>query len=135
MRYTMRSLQFLLVGISVLTLVSCSSPEVKPVEQSSTVPSKTTEVAKLSGFSGMQDVIGKTKAAIEAKNFNLAKTEFAKFEDSWKTVEDGVKVKSKTTYTAIEDGMDTINKKIAAKDAPGAIAALQLLSKNVTSSK
>ena len=65
----MRSLQFLLVGISVLTLVSCSSPEVKPIEQSSTVPSKTTEVAKLSGFSGMQDVIGKTKAAIEAKNF------------------------------------------------------------------
>ena len=131
----MRSLQFLLVGISVLTLVSCSSPEVKPIEQSSTVPSKTTEVAKLSGFSGMQDVIGKTKAAIEAKNFNLAKTEFAKFEDSWKTVEDGVKVKSKTTYTTIEDGMDTTNKKIAAKDAQGAIAALQLLSKNVTSSK
>ncbi|MCX5962751.1 MAG: DUF4363 domain-containing protein [Cyanobacteria bacterium] len=131
----MRSLQFLLVGISVLTLVSCSSPEVKPIEQSSTVPSKTTEVAKLSGFSGMQDVIGKTKAAIEAKNFNLAKTEFAKFEDSWKTVEDGVKVKSKTTYTAIEDGMDSTNKKIAAKDAQGAIAALQLLSKNVTSSK
>lgn len=131
----MRSLQFLLVGISVLTLVSCSSPEVKPIEQSSTVPSKTTEVAKLSGFSGMQDVIGKTKAAIEAKNFNLAKTEFAKFEDSWKTVEDGVKVKSKTTYTAIEDGMDTTNKKIAAKDAQGSIAALQLLSKNVTSSK
>ncbi len=131
----MRSLQFFLVGISVLTLVSCSSPEVKPIEQSSTVPSKTTEVAKLSGFSGMQDVIGKTKAAIEAKNFNLAKTEFAKFEDSWKTVEDGVKVKSRTTYTAIEDGIDTINKKIAAKDAQGAIAALQLLSKNVTSSK
>ena len=131
----MRSLQFFLVGISVLTLVSCSSPEVKPVEQSSTVPSKTTEVEKPSGFSGMQNVIGKTKAAIEAKNFNLAKTEFAKFEDSWKTVEDGVKVKSKTTYTAIEDGMDTINKKIAAKDAPGAIAALQLLGKNVISSK
>ncbi len=131
----MRSLQFFLVGISVLTLVSCSSPEVKPVEQSSTVPSKTTEVAKPSGFSGMQDVISKTKAAIEAKNFNSAKTEFAKFEDSWKTVEDGVKVKSKTTYTAIEDGIDTINKKIAAKDAQGAIAALKLLSENVTSSK
>ena len=131
----MRSLQLFLVGISVLTLVSCSSPEVKPIEKSSTVPSKTTEVTKLSGFSGMQDVIGKTKAAIEAKNFNLAKTEFAKFEDSWKTVEDGVKVKSKTTYTAIEDGMDTTNKKIAAKDSQGAIAALQLLSKNVTSSK
>ena len=131
----MRSLQLFLVGISVLTLVSCSSPEVKPIEKSSTVPSKTTEVTKLSGFSGMQDVIGKTKAAIEAKNFNLAKTEFAKFEDFWKTVEDGVKVKSKTTYTAIEDGMDTTNKKIAAKDSQGAIAALQLLSKNVTSSK
>ena len=131
----MRSLQLFLVGISVLTLVSCSSPEVKPIEKSSTVQSKTTEVTKLSGFSGMQDVIGKTKAAIEAKNFNLAKTEFAKFEDFWKTVEDGVKVKSKTTYTAIEDGMDTTNKKIAAKDSQGAIAALQLLSKNVTSSK
>ncbi len=131
----MRSLQFLSAGISMLTLVSCSSPEVKPVEKSSTVTSKTTEVAKLSGFSGMQDVIGKTKAAIEAKNFDLAKTEFAKFETSWKTVEDGVKVKSKTTYTAIEDGTDTVNKKIAAKDAQGAIAALQLLSKDITSSK
>ena len=130
----MRSLQFFLVGISVLTLVSCSSPEVKPIEQSSTVPSKTTEVAKLSGFSGMQDVIGKTKAAIETKNFDLAKTEFAKFEDSWKTVEDNVKVKSKATYAAIEDGMETISKKIAAKDAQGTIVALQSLSKNVTTS-
>ena len=128
----MRSLQFLLVSLSVLTLVSCSSPEVKPIEQSSTVPGKTTEVSKLSGFLGMQDVISKTKAAIEAKNFELAKTEFAKFEDSWKTVEDGVKVKSKDTYTAIEDGMDTVGKKIAAKDAEGTIAALKLLSKNVT---
>lgn len=130
----MRSLQFFLVGISVLTLVSCSSPEVKPIEQSSTVPSKTTEVAKLAGFSGMQDVIGKTKAAIETKNFDLAKTEFAKFEDSWKTVEDNVKVKSKATYAAIEDGMETISKKIAAKDAQGTIVALQSLSKNVTTS-
>ena len=130
----MRSMQFFLVGISVLTLVSCSSPEVKPIEQSSTVPSKTTEVAKLSGFSGMQDVIGKTKAAIETKNFDLAKTEFAKFEDSWKTVEDNVKVKSKATYAAIEDGMETISKKIAAKDAQGTIVALQSLSKNVTTS-
>ncbi len=130
----MRSLQFFLVGISVLTLVSCSSPEVKPVEQSSTVPSKTTEVAKPSGFSGMQDVISKTKAAIETKNFDLAKTEFAKFEDSWKTVEDNVKVKSKANYAAIEDGMETISKKIAAKDAQGTIVALQSLSKNVTTS-
>jgi hypothetical protein len=130
----MRSLQFLLVSISVLTLVSCSSPEVTPVEQSSTVPTKTTQVAKLSGFPGMQDVIVKTKAAIEAKNFDLAKTEFKKFEDDWKPVEDGVKVKSKATYKAIEDDMNTIEKKIKAKDAKGSIAALRLLSKNVTSS-
>lgn len=128
----MRSLQFFLVGISVLTLVSCSSPKVKPIEKSSTVPSKTTEVSKLSGFPGMLDVISKTKAAIEAKNFDLAKTEFAKFEDSWKTVEDGVKVKLKDTYTAIEDGTDTVSKRIAAKDAEGTIVALQSLSKNVT---
>jgi len=127
-----RSLQFFLVGISVLTLVSCSSPEVKPIEKSSTVPSKTTEVSKLSGFPGMLDVISKTKAAIEAKNFELAKTEFAKFEDSWKTVEDGVKIKSKDTYTAIEDGVETTGKKIAAKDTEGTIVALQSLSKNVT---
>lgn len=120
----MRSLQFFLVGISVLTLVSCSSPEVKPIEKSSTVPSKTTEVSKLSGFPGMLDVISKTKAAIEAKNFELAKTEFAKFEDSWKTVEDGVKIKSKDTYTAIEDGVETTGKKIAAKDTEGTIVAL-----------
>jgi hypothetical protein len=129
----MRSLQFLLVSISVLTLVSCSSPEVAPVDQSSAVPTKTTQVAKLSGFPGMQDVIVKTEAAIEAKNFDLAKTEFKKFEDNWKTVEDGVKVKSKATYKAIEDGMDTIEKKIKAKDAKASIAELQLLSNNVTS--
>jgi hypothetical protein len=62
----------------------------------------------------------------------LAKTEFAKFEDSWKTVEDGVKIKSKDTYTAIEDGVETTGKKIAAKDTEGTIVALQSLSKNVT---
>ena len=128
----MRTLHFFLVGISVLTLTSCSTPKVTSIEKSSTVLNKTTEVAKLSGFPGMQNVISKTKAAIEVKNFELAKTEFAKFEDSWKTVEDGVKVKSKDTYTAIEDGMDTVGKKTAARDAEGSIAALQLLSKNVT---
>lgn len=129
----MRSLNFFLASISVLTLASCSSPEVTPIDNSSTVPSNTTEVTTLSGFPGMLDIIDKTKTAIEAKNFDLAETEFEQLEDSWETVEDGVKAKSKATYTAIEDSMDTIDKKIEAKDAEGTIAELQLLSKNVTS--
>ena len=79
----------------------------------------------------MKNVVTKTKIAIEAENFDQAKTDFTRFEDSWKTVEDGVKATAPARYTAIEDAMEAVNKGVKEKNKSNAIAALESLTKNV----
>jgi hypothetical protein len=88
---------------------------------------------KTSGFTSLQTVVSKTKAAVDAGKFAMAKDEFSKFEDSWKKVEDGLKKKSPDTYKAIEENMDMVKKEIkAAKPSKTKlVSALQSLDKAI----
>jgi hypothetical protein len=129
----MRIWQLLCGGLLVLNITSCAK---KPtvVESSTTTPGLSTAPAikKSSGFTDLQGVIGATKKAIESGKLDVAKTEFAKFEASWKTVEDGVKTKSPESYKAIEDGVESVEKGIGSKQSKEALtASLQKLSQSI----
>jgi predicted lipid-binding transport protein (Tim44 family) len=84
--------------------------------------------ATASGFPGIKAVIAASKKAGEAGDFDAATTEFSKFEDAWKTVEDGVKSKSAANYKGIEDAVEAANMAVAKKDKPGFIASLGKIS-------
>jgi hypothetical protein len=132
----MRIYQFLCGGLLVLSMTSCGE---KPASvETSTAPANppTSAIkdapAKSAGFTALQGVIGATKQAIESGKLDVAKTEFAKFEASWKTVEDGVKTKSPESYRAIEDGVESVEKGISSKQSKEALTAnLQKLSQNI----
>jgi len=136
----MSRFQLLLVGsLALLGLSSCGDPQASAPETSSTAAVKTEAAANpAAGFTALQNVTEKTTAAVKAEKFDQAKADFEKFEDSWKTVEDGVKVKSSKTYDAIEAGLDSVNGELKNKqpDKAKMLAALQSLSQSiVTASK
>lgn len=128
----MRILQFFCGSLLILSMTSCANKKT-PVENSAAIPaSSVASTAKASGFAALQTVISSTKKAVEAGKLDVAKTEIAKFEDSWKNVEDGVKSKSAENYKAIEDGIESIDTGIAKKQSKDALlASLQKLSQNV----
>ena len=99
----------LMVGaISILALTGCNNTQTtqSSPEASSAAPVATTSTA---GYPGLLAVVTGTKTSVEAGDYATAKTEFAKFEDNCKPVEDGFKEKSGDSYKAIEDSLDTIN--------------------------
>lgn len=134
----MRIWQLLCGSLLVMTVNSCANKPA-PVENSTATPeTSTTSTAKESttnkaaGFTALQVVISSTKKAVEAGKLDAAKTELAKFEDSWKIVEDGVKAKSAQDYQAIEDGVESVQTGIAKKQSKDALlASLQKLSQSV----
>jgi soluble cytochrome b562 len=133
----MRIWQFLCGVLLVMNMTSCAKKPAAIETTNSTPANSTTSTtkdtpAKSSGFIALQGVIGATKQAIESGKLDVAKTELAKFEASWKTVEDGVKSKSPENYRAIEDGVQSVEKGIGSKQAKAALlASLQKLSQSV----
>jgi hypothetical protein len=101
----MNRFQLLLVGAVVLGLTACGEPQASAPEAPAAKASSPAE-SVASGFTVLQGVTEKTAAAVKSDKFDQAKTEFEKFEASWKTVEDGVKAKSSDTYNKIEEGLD-----------------------------
>jgi hypothetical protein len=130
----MRIWQFLCGGLLVLNMTSCAKKPAS-METTTTTPATSTTKdapAKSSGFIALQGVIGATKQAIESGKLDVAKTEFAKFEASWNTVEDGVKSKSPDSYKAIENGVQSVETGIGSKQAKETLlASLQKLSQSV----
>jgi hypothetical protein len=129
----MSRFQSLLVGsLLFLGLGSCGTPEASAPDNS---PVAKTEVAAnpAAGFAALQNVTQKTTTAVTSGKFDQAKTEFEKFEDSWKTVEDGVKAKSSKTYAAVEDGLDTMNGELKNKqpDKAKMLTALKSLDQSI----
>jgi soluble cytochrome b562 len=125
--------KFLCGSLLVLNMTSCANKPAS-METKTTKPGLSTapEIKKSSGFTALQGVIGATKTAIESGKLDAAKTEFAKFEASWKTVEDGIKTKSPESYRAIEDGVRSVETGIDSKKSKEAlIASLQKLSQSV----
>jgi hypothetical protein len=89
-------------------------------------------VVSKASLAALQGIVDTTKTAIEEGKLDEAKTEFAKFEDSWQTVEDGIRSKSADTYKAIEEGVKLVNSGISGKQAKSSLlASLQKLSKNI----
>jgi hypothetical protein len=130
----MSRFQSLLVSsLLLLGLGSCGTTEASVPETSS--PAVKTEAAAnpTAGFVALQSVTEKTTTAVTAGKFDQAKTEFEKFEDSWKTVEDGVKAKSSKTYSAVEEGLDAMNGELKNKqpDKAKMLTALKSLGQSI----
>ena len=100
----------LIIGaMSIFALTGCNNAQ---TTQSSPGESNASPVATTSssaGYPGLLAVVSSTKASVEAGDYTKAKAEFAKFEDNWKPVEDGIKAKSKDSYNVIEDNLDQVN--------------------------
>ncbi len=129
----MRIWQFICGGLLVLNMTSCAD---KPASVQTPTTGSTTSTpgtpTNSSGFTALQQVVGSTKQAIESGKLDVAKTEFAKFEASWKTVEDGVKAKSPDSYKAIEADVQSVETGIANKqDKTAVLANLQKLSQSI----
>ncbi len=104
----------LIVGIlSTFTLAGCSQTQPPTTEQQPTTTATESSASNTpetpgKGVSGLLSVVSNTKTAAEAGDFAKAKQEFEKFEDVWKTIEDGIKTKSPDSYKAIEDSLDKV---------------------------
>jgi hypothetical protein len=142
----MNRIQSLLItGGVVVGLISCGQPTppevaVTPTTASTTAATKSATKPAITsasdGFAALTDVVSKTKTAVTAGNFEQGKTEFAKFEDSWKTVEDGVRAKAGGTYYgAIEKALDKVNAGLKGKDATATLAGLKILSESLVAAK
>ncbi len=134
---------WLMSGATALTLISCGeskapapkaeSPAMtKPAAKSAEKPAGKS-AAPAAGLAALQTVVATTKGAIAKGDFELAKTEFGKFETAWKPVEDGIKAKAPKLYTAIEDGMDSVTQGIKSKDKNKTLSALDALKASITS--
>lgn len=131
----MSRFQLLLVSsLALFGLSSCGDPQASAPEKASTAAVKTEAATNpAAGFTALQNVTEKTTAVVKSGKFEQAKADFEKFEDSWKIVEDGVKVKSSKTYDAIEEGLDSVNSELKNKqpDKAKVLASLQSLSQNI----
>ena len=127
----------IIAGISLLTLVGCTSAEKATTETTPAATSKSTGTAttkkSIPGNKGLLAVVSKTKTAVTSGNFVQAKKEFDKFEDAWKEVEDGIKAKSRDNYEAVEKSMDEISSELKASkpQKDKLLASLQLLTKTI----
>ncbi len=124
---------WLMTGVAALTLASCGESKA-PAPKAETPATKSAEksVTPSAGFAALQTVVSTTKSAIVKGDFDQAKTEFGKFEDAWKPMEDGIKVKAPKLYTAIEDGMDSVAQGIKSKDKDKTLTALDGLKSSIT---
>jgi hypothetical protein len=130
----------LIVGaMSIFALTGCNKTETtqsSPGESSaSPVATATTSSSSASpaGYPGLLAVVTSTKASVEAGNFAQAKTDFGKFEDNWKPIEDGFKAKSKDSYSAIEDSSDQVKNELKGSQPNKAklLAALQTMETSI----
>ncbi|MDD1416491.1 DUF4363 domain-containing protein [Dolichospermum sp. ST_con] len=127
----------IIAGISLLTLVGCTSAEKATTETTPAATSKSTGTAttkkSTAGNKGLLAVVSKTKTAVTSGNFVQAKKEFDKFEDAWKEVEDGIKAKSRDNYEAVEKSMDEISSELKASkpQKDKLLASLQSLTKTI----
>ncbi len=82
-------------------------------------------------FVAMETVVTRTQGAIAKNDFNMAKMEFSKFEDSWKKVEGGVKSKNLKAYDAIEANLTDIEKGIGSKNQSQTLMVLKALTSSI----
>ncbi|MEH2369962.1 DUF4363 domain-containing protein [Nostoc sp.] len=137
----MKSFQLMssVAGISLIALLGCNNseqpttqttPAVTPNASAASAPATTSTTSN----SSLLTIVSKTKAAVTSGNFVQAKKEFDKFEDAWKEVEDGIKVKSRNNYETIETNMDRVTGELKASkpQKEKLLTTLQSLEKTIT---
>ncbi len=101
-----------LSAISLITLAGCDSAKEAstPKTSSSAVPAATVtdKAATPLNYPELSGIVFNTKTAVEAGNFAKAKTEFGKFENSWKKFEDPIKAKAPKGYNALEEAAEKV---------------------------
>ncbi|MBE9094420.1 DUF4363 domain-containing protein [Tychonema sp. LEGE 07203] len=108
--------QILVLGaVSLLTLAGCdsakeaSTPQISPLPvPAATAVAKTEKAVSQGNYAELSAVVSSTKAAVQTGDFVKAKTEFDKFENAWKQVEDGIKTKAPKSYEAVEDSAEKV---------------------------
>jgi iron uptake system EfeUOB component EfeO/EfeM len=125
--------QSFLVVAALFTLVGCGGPKAEaPSNPAANAPAQNMAAQGGAAFQTLQGVVNKTKTAVEAGNFDQAKTDFSKFETSWKLVQPAVRAKAPNTYKAIEDGVTAVNSGIKGKNKQTVLNTLTSLSKSIT---
>ena len=130
--------------LSLFTLAGCSSSstptatlpaETTPTATTSETTISTNQSVSTGELSDMSMQVAETKAAVEAGNFDTAKTTSGKIEDAWKQVEDGIKKKDKTAYDTIETHLDATNRSLkgSSPDAKAVLGHLTELEAAITS--
>ncbi|MEG4804524.1 hypothetical protein QUB63_27320 [Microcoleus sp. ARI1-B5] len=125
--------------LTLLALTGCdsakqaSTPQASPSEIPAGTAVKTEQSTSQGNYTELLSVVTNTKAAVQTGNFAKAKTEFDKFENAWKKVEDGIKAKAPKSYDAVEDTtekvMDELKKSKPSKEQ--VLAQLQSLEKTI----
>ncbi len=77
-------------------------------------------------------MVSKTQTDLDGGKFDEAKTEFEKFETTWKVIEDTVATQSTETYVAVEKDVKAIEASIEGKDKAAALTALTTLKNTLT---
>ncbi|MDQ2100604.1 MAG: hypothetical protein QQW96_23530 [Tychonema bourrellyi B0820] len=131
--------QILVLGaLSLLTLAGCDifQEDSTPKTSSSAVPGtgvKTDKATTPLKYPELSGLVFYTKKAVEADNFPKAKTEFGKFENAWKKVENGMKTKAPTGYNAVKEATAKVTTEFK-KSEPSkdkVLAQLDLLDKTI----
>ncbi|MEG4998797.1 hypothetical protein [Microcoleus sp. B4-D4] len=132
-----------LSAVTLVALAGCgekqeaSTPPTSPPPVTSTTTTVTTseKPASTANYPELMSVVTNTKAAVDTGDFVKAKTEFDKFETSWKKVEDGIKAKEPKSYDTVEQTTekvtDELKKAQPSKDL--VLAQLQSLEKTIAS--
>ena len=127
-------------ALTLLALTGCdsqaSTPKTSPAEiPTATAVSTSDKAASPAKYAELLGVVTNTKAAVQTGNFAKAKTEFDKFENAWKKVEDGIKAKSRKSYDAVEETTEKVMAELK-KSKPNkdqVLAQLQSLEKTINS--
>ncbi len=124
-----------LSALSLLTLAGCDSVQETstPKTSSSAVPGTAVKTDKAIKYPELSGLAFYTKIAVEANNFPKAKTEFGKFENAWKKVEDGMKKKDPTGYNTVKEATAKVTAEFK-KSEPSkdkVLAQLDLLDKTI----
>ena len=125
----MKNFRSSIVGVAVISMVvaGCGAGQKSstPAPQATQAPTSATNPG--TGFVALNSVVSKSKAAVNAGNFSQATQDFNQFEDAWKSVEDDVKAKSPSGYSAIEDAATQVNSALKSSNKVKAMTGLQTL--------
>ncbi|MDJ0734375.1 MAG: DUF4363 domain-containing protein [Nostocaceae cyanobacterium] len=134
--------KFLFVAlISLVTLVGCTttstdqaSTETSPADNPPASVVSAPEEIPTQGVDSLVVAVNKTKEAVEAGNFEIAKKEFQGFDETWGKLEGEIKAKSSDGYESIEKTMDEISAalKESTPNKDLVLEKLESLSKQIT---